>query len=493
MPPRNSYDAVAYDSSAMPACDPLRMATIAHLYGLDPVDPATCDVLDIGCGDAINLLSLGAAYPGIRAVGFDPAVKAIERGEAWRAGAGLDNVTLLSAVEDGALDESADYVMAHGVLSWVHDDVRRDVMDLVARATRPGGLVNLSYVAYPRTGYELPGREMALDAIAAAEAVARAAGQQLTAEDHARITAEQVSLAIQASGASSLYGAHLAEHLAIMQTKSPGQLFHDDLSDPRVPFRITDVAELCAEHGLQYVGELEPQDLWQYRLPATLCDTIRAEAGPSAVRRQQLADDLTSSSFHSSLFVKSNEPVAADPSVDGCTLYVRQHVRGTEDGVRRASAISEPVARVLHEHEHEALTTEQIAEEAGMEADEVAAAVMRMEVVELARISTTPPPVPAPPGSFPRTSPLVREEIRSGLTLLTTRLHTPVAYDEPLLRLFLDFLDGTRDLNTIVREFPAVSAAAGMPLSADHDLAAILTAVVQDAANAGLLMPPAAT
>lgn len=46
---RASYDAVPYESDAFPQTAPGRLAAIAFLLGLDPIDVSTARVLEIGC------------------------------------------------------------------------------------------------------------------------------------------------------------------------------------------------------------------------------------------------------------------------------------------------------------------------------------------------------------------------------------------------------------------------------------------------------------
>ena len=83
--------------------------------------PERCRVLELGCGDAGNLVPMALALPGASFVGIDAA----PRGDRARARAGralgLENVTLeTTAIEDFAPPAGGfDYVIAHGVYSWV--------------------------------------------------------------------------------------------------------------------------------------------------------------------------------------------------------------------------------------------------------------------------------------------------------------------------------------------------------------------------------------
>ena len=111
------YDTVAYPTAIFTQTHPDRLAAIARLHDLAPADPASARVLEIGCGDGMNLLAMAVAAPGARFTGFDLAPSVIARGQA-RAAAGLSNVDLevRDVVEAAsALDGEFDYVIAHGL------------------------------------------------------------------------------------------------------------------------------------------------------------------------------------------------------------------------------------------------------------------------------------------------------------------------------------------------------------------------------------------
>jgi len=301
----SSYDEVEYVSMPVPEMDLLAMAMVAALFGVDAPDPRSSSVLDLGCGDGGNLMSLASAYPGIRAVGFDPARGAVQRGRDVLERIGLGNVELHDdeASVDG-LEGTMDYVYAHRVLSWVDEAACSEVVASVARAARPGGLVSFSYRVFPYAYSELPARELALRAIEAEEQRAAARGRTLGWKDKVRIARERVVLA--ASTASPEPQQHAMQLIAQKWANTDDwELFHDDLSEPLHPKRAMDVAALAAAHGLTYVGELLPHDLWQSWFAEDFRQTITDEAGPDAVRRRQLVDDLAGAPFHSSLFVKS--------------------------------------------------------------------------------------------------------------------------------------------------------------------------------------------
>jgi SAM-dependent methyltransferase len=160
----DSYDQVPYRSVAHPQTHPDRLATHARLFGLDPAPLADCRVLDVGCGDGANLLAMAAMFPESTFVGIDSAAVPIaeghERAEDW----GLANIDLRALDLMNLPDDfgSFDYIVVHGVYSWVPDAVRDGLMALVAEHLAPHGVAFVSYNALPGGHLRRLTREMML-------------------------------------------------------------------------------------------------------------------------------------------------------------------------------------------------------------------------------------------------------------------------------------------------------------------------------------------
>ena len=99
---------------------PDRLATVATLFGLRPAAPDACRLLELGCGDGGNLVPMAYALPGSAFCGVDLSATAVGRARALSAALGLTNVDVQVA-DVTALPELGefDYVVAHGVYSWI--------------------------------------------------------------------------------------------------------------------------------------------------------------------------------------------------------------------------------------------------------------------------------------------------------------------------------------------------------------------------------------
>ncbi|NNE58946.1 MAG: methyltransferase domain-containing protein [Hellea sp.] len=109
-------------------------------------------LVDLGCGDGIGLILAAASHPQGNFIGIDASYDHIARGQDVLEALGLTNVRLVCArfhEFDYAIDGTADYVTAQGVLSWVTPDVRESFLDLAARLLRPGGAFCAGYNVFP--------------------------------------------------------------------------------------------------------------------------------------------------------------------------------------------------------------------------------------------------------------------------------------------------------------------------------------------------------
>ncbi|HTB49367.1 MAG TPA: class I SAM-dependent methyltransferase, partial [Solirubrobacteraceae bacterium] len=124
---------------------------MGRLFGLDPAPACGCRVLELGCGDGGNALSLAQSLPGAQVLGVDASPGAIERGRRLGRAAGLANVELRCAMFEDLGEELGkfDYIVAHGVYSWVPPQARGALLDCAKRCLAPEGVAFVSYNAYP--------------------------------------------------------------------------------------------------------------------------------------------------------------------------------------------------------------------------------------------------------------------------------------------------------------------------------------------------------
>ncbi len=121
---RRAYDTAPYRSVALMRLHPARLAGHARLLGFEPPPVAKARVLEIGCAAGGHIIPLAAAFPDARFLGVDISPRQIADGAGRIARLGLGNITLSarSLTEIGAADGIFDYVIAHGLYSWIPED-----------------------------------------------------------------------------------------------------------------------------------------------------------------------------------------------------------------------------------------------------------------------------------------------------------------------------------------------------------------------------------
>jgi len=148
---RRSYDEAPYPGRAYAHTHPDYMAALATLLGLNPPPVARCRVLEIGCAAGSNLIPMALSLPEATFVGIDISPRQIADGRRIIETLGMTNVTLLVRDVQEVGDELGqfDYIIAHGVYSWVPAPVRDRLMALTKRALAPHGIAYISYNTYP--------------------------------------------------------------------------------------------------------------------------------------------------------------------------------------------------------------------------------------------------------------------------------------------------------------------------------------------------------
>jgi SAM-dependent methyltransferase len=146
-----AYDDVPYTGHPYADSHPERLATMATLFGMQPSPVERCRVLEIACGDAANLIPIAYALPGSQFVGFDKAAQPIEIGQRMVARLALTNIALAQRdlAECPADAGKFDYIIAHGLYSWIPAEERDRLLALVARHLAPRGVAFVSYNVYP--------------------------------------------------------------------------------------------------------------------------------------------------------------------------------------------------------------------------------------------------------------------------------------------------------------------------------------------------------
>jgi SAM-dependent methyltransferase/methyltransferase-like protein len=290
-PQQASYDELPYESKPWYPTHPECQATVATLFGLRPPAVTSCRVLELGCGTGGNLLPMALALPGSRFVGLDLSPRQVALGRAAAEALGLANVELhagnLLDVDDGL--GRFDYVICHGVYSWVPPPVQDKILTICRRNLSPDGVACVSYNTYP--GWHMRGLVRGMlgfhaGPVAAAAPRARQARAFLDA------------LAAAAPDPNSVYAHVLKQEAALLRGESDTYLFHEHLEEVNEPVYFHEFLARAAGHGLRYLADAWPGP--DGPLPPAIDGGPRPGL-PERVRRAQYRDFLTGRAFRATL------------------------------------------------------------------------------------------------------------------------------------------------------------------------------------------------
>lgn len=301
-----SYDTIPYDSIPITDTHVETLAATARLFGVAAADPRQCRVLELGCAEGGNLIPMAFYLPEARFVGIDLSREQVAAGKTLIAELGLTNVQLLHRdVTDGADDLGEfDYIIAHGLYSWVPAPVRKKILDLCARRLAPNGIAYVSYNTLPGWRTRAMARDLLLH------------HTRDIAEPRARLARARQLIERYVPAFSAMEGVDaglLREELIYLRTAPPSYLYHEYLEDTNEPLLFADFMAQAAVAGLRYVADTGLAGMLPGTLPEAAREVVKAIDDP--LEREQAMDFLRARRFRRSLLARADTTVNTAPSL----------------------------------------------------------------------------------------------------------------------------------------------------------------------------------
>jgi methyltransferase-like protein len=306
-----AYDKRVYTSNAFSYASPGHLRAAAHLYGLDTVPLEKARVLELGCAGGGNLLPFALAYPQAQAVGLDLSSVQVAQGQELIQALNISNLRLHAMSLTDVTPEFGqfDYIIAHGVFSWVPPDVREAMLRILRDNLSPQGIGYISYNTYP--GWKAG--DIVRDAMLL--------HSHNTQSDEKKLASAKAMLSLLSDGiwTGSPLAPSLRAAVAQLRRYSDYYIAHEYLETFNNPCYLLEFVNLAQQYGLAHVGDADPCSEMSaaYGQNVQLSHSLVALGQPRMLRQQYL-DFAIGRNFRKSLLVHDDREseIRISPDMD---------------------------------------------------------------------------------------------------------------------------------------------------------------------------------
>jgi hypothetical protein len=353
---------------------------------------------------------------------------------------------------DPAALGSFDYVIAHGVYSWVSPRARDNLLALAgAVLSEDDGIAYLSYNAKPGGHLRQVARELM-------QFATRGITDPQQIVTRARAAVRTV---IDAQQPDDIYGRFLDEYLTKVLDRSDAGVFHDDLELHNEAVYLEELVAHAERHGLTYLAEGDLHESSYGTQNAELDDALDALEPSTEVEQEQALDFLRLRMYRQTLFCRRGAPRNDLPDrsrIDTLQAYSPMRPVDPAAQLHDESYVTfegKHGARLNTDHPAVKQTfaalgevwpaSRSAGELLGDDPDSVRQALLGGHAAGLVQLTTHAPPVEHVVPERPLTTALARAQAAEGSDHVTSLKHEriPIADDDG--RRLIALLDGTND------------------------------------------------
>jgi SAM-dependent methyltransferase len=274
---------------------PPTLRLVAALNGLPAPAESDFDYCELGSGNGDTIVTLAAANPGARFVGVDFNDEHLRFASELASRGGVANVRFLPTDFDdlaGADIPPLDFLVMHGVWSWVSAAKRRSILAFAKARLKPGGLLCTSYNALPGWAALEPLRRLV-----------RSGAESATGSTLDRARAGMAFVERLAAANAGYFASHptAKSMVELMQKEGPNYVAHEYFGSEWHPMYFADVAAAMSEHGLGYVGQVPLHlNVPALSVPPVLVDVARTTKDRVAL--ETLKDFAANQLFRTDVF-----------------------------------------------------------------------------------------------------------------------------------------------------------------------------------------------
>lgn len=466
------YDVLPYESNPFRETHPQCLAALGRLFGVPVAGPAQCRVLELGCASGGNLIPMAWHLPQSEFVGVDLEEAQIQDGQALVRELGLGNIRLTQG-DILQLDEELgrfDYIIAHGVYSWVPAPVREALMALCRRLLQPQGIAYISFNTRP--GWHVRGmlREMLMYHV-------RDVPDPVARLNKAYELIELLSATLPRQ--TRPLAKYLALEVSYLKKAHPSYVYHEYLETYNEPVLVSEFLAQVERHGLRYMCESELNTMFASSLGAQVEQFL--DQFTDQATHEQYLDMLTQRTFRQTLLCHGETTPNYNIDLERLDQFAcyaslmppekldlrhdRAQTFHTASGhmVEVAEPICKAMLKILYEVFPDAValmellpTAREMVQAAHGKKLFTETEAWRSELFNLianclVNLSLEPAALRNGIDAKPRLNTLARAQVRRGLFNLTTVRHETIHTDAFSLRL-AQLLDGSRDRQALIEQ-----------------------------------------
>jgi SAM-dependent methyltransferase len=291
---------IPYLRDFKPMLAPAWLDHVALVAGIEP--PARKNGFawcDLGCGQGVTAAILAATHPAGVFHGIDAMPAHIDHARRLAVAAAIPNLELHAVDFAAAIDfelPQFDYIVAHGVYTWIDPEAQGAARRFIDRRLKPDGLVYLSYNAMPGWARDLP-----------FQGLLREFGRRFPGDNFERFTAAaELARTLASAGVASLTAGFIVKELQERPADyPPPYLVHEFMPPAWQPLYVTEVRRDMATIGLEPAGSATLSENFDWMvLDKASRQTLAAITDPDA--RELVRDYYLDQRFRCDVFARAN-------------------------------------------------------------------------------------------------------------------------------------------------------------------------------------------
>ena len=297
------YSELGYKSMPFPYTTPATLEAYAALVGISAPNPKNARVLELGATYGGNIISQALFNPDATFLGIELSQEQVEKGNEVIANAGLTNVSLVQSdiASIGSEIGTFDYIIAHGVYSWVDDGVKDALLRLMDEHLAEDGITYVSYNTYPGWHTMEEVRQLMMysnrdktqfnhkEKVLHGKTIGSIVGSQILKYDNLK------------ERNSKFLGA-----LRSVMQKDEYYVGHDHLEPNNDPVYFYQFNDHLGAHNLAYLCDADLTLSMVRSFDADIADTLDKLAPNDHVAQEQYLDFMLDTTFRKSIICKAN-------------------------------------------------------------------------------------------------------------------------------------------------------------------------------------------